>query len=107
MEAEQQAYEDGSKPAAVGYGITSKPGFLVVAGDVKVSKMALTGELEALELRNGNKRLAQQGVLKAVANANDTIAPELTCMKVTDQTGINFKMVKETSTSCSGRSGSW
>ena len=39
---------------------------------------ASTGEHEAVELRDGDKaRYGGKGVLKAVANVNDTIAPAL------------------------------
>merc|ERR1739844_470849 len=38
---------------------------------------ASTGIYEALELRDGGGRLAGKGVLKAVSNVNDKIAPKL------------------------------
>jgi len=57
---------------------------------------ASTGEFEALELRDGDKsRLLGKGVLKAVANVNDIIAPKLIGMDVSDQVGIDKKMVEE------------
>merc|ERR1719203_1172193 len=57
---------------------------------------ASTGIYEALELRDEDKgRLLGKGVLKAVANVNDIIAPKLVGMDVTDQTGIDKKMVEE------------
>jgi enolase len=57
---------------------------------------ASTGIYEALELRDNDKsRLLGKGVLKAVANVNDIIAPALVGMDVTDQTGIDKKMVEE------------
>merc|ERR1719382_1821572 len=57
---------------------------------------ASTGIYEALELRDGDKsRLLGKGVLKAVANVNDIIAPALVGMDVTDQAGIDKKMVEE------------
>ena len=50
--------------------------------------------VEALELRDGNKsRLLGKGVLKAVANVNDLIAPKLMGMNVRDQAGIDNLMV--------------
>jgi len=57
---------------------------------------ASTGEFEALELRDKDKnRLLGKGVLKAVANVNDIIAPRLIGMDVTDQAGIDKAMVEE------------
>merc|ERR1719469_757676 len=57
---------------------------------------ASTGIYEALELRDGDKsRLLGKGVLKAVANVNDIIAPKLIGMDVSDQAGIDKKMVEE------------
>lgn len=57
---------------------------------------ASTGIYEALELRDDDKkRLLGKGVLKAVANINDVIAPKLVGMKVTDQAGIDKLMVEQ------------
>ncbi|MGH3440493.1 MAG: phosphopyruvate hydratase [Nitriliruptorales bacterium] len=48
------------------------------AGRAGVPSGASTGQLEALELRDGDKgRYRGKGVTRAVANVNDTIAPEL------------------------------
>merc|ERR1719329_990466 len=56
---------------------------------------ASTGIYEALELRDGDKkRLLGKGVLKAVDNVNDIIAPKLIGLKVTDQAGIDKLMVE-------------
>ena len=56
---------------------------------------ASTGENEALELRDGDKkRYLGKGVLKAVTNVNEKIAPELIGMPVTDQVGIDHLMLK-------------
>src|SRR5205085_6095894 len=47
-------------------------------GRAIVPSGASTGEHEALELRDGDKkRFLGKGVLKAVANVNETIAPAL------------------------------
>ena len=47
-------------------------------GRAIVPSGASTGEREALELRDGdNKRYKGKGVLKAVENVNETIAPKL------------------------------
>merc|ERR1712147_263634 len=56
---------------------------------------ASTGIYEALELRDGNKgRLLGKGVLKAVENINNIIAPALIGMDVTQQEVIDKKMVE-------------
>jgi len=46
-------------------------------GRAIVPSGASTGEHEALELRDGEKRYMGKGVKKAVANVNDTLKPEL------------------------------
>lgn len=51
---------------------------------------ASTGENEALELRDGDKKRYQgKGVLKAVHNVNEIIAPKLVGMDVTKQAAID------------------
>merc|ERR1719326_1894970 len=56
---------------------------------------ASTGIYEALELRDGDKnRLLGKGVLKAVNNVNNLIAPKLIGMNVTDQSEIDKLMVE-------------
>jgi len=55
---------------------------------------ASTGVHEALELRDGDKnRYMGKGVLKAVANVNDIIAPKLIGMDVTKQEEIDQVML--------------
>merc|ERR1711988_169101 len=57
---------------------------------------ASTGIYEALELRDGDKgRLLGKGVLKAVKNVNDVIAPKIIGMEVTKQRDIDRMMVEE------------
>merc|ERR1719310_1787891 len=57
---------------------------------------ASTGIYEALELRDGDKsRLLGKGVLRAVANVNNIIAPALIGMDVTKQAEIDKLMVEE------------
>lgn len=57
---------------------------------------ASTGIYEALELRDGDKnRLLGKGVLKAVSNVNDILAPKLVGLDVTDQAKIDKLMVEE------------
>ena len=64
-------------------------------GRASVPSGASTGENEALELRDGDKkRYGGKGVLKAVANVNDIIAPALAGMQVTEQRAIDEKMLE-------------
>lgn len=64
-------------------------------GRAAVPSGASTGENEALELRDGDKsRYLGKGVLKAVHNVNNVIAEELIGMDVTDQAGIDRKMIE-------------
>jgi enolase len=56
---------------------------------------ASTGENEALELRDGDKkRYMGKGCLKAVANVNEKIGPEIEGMSALDQVGIDTKMLE-------------
>ncbi len=56
---------------------------------------ASTGTREALELRDGDKsRYLGKGVLKAVANVNDTIKPALIGMDALDQRALDNKMLE-------------
>merc|ERR1711920_512297 len=56
---------------------------------------ASTGIYEALELRDGDKkRLLGKGVLKAVKNVNESIAPKLVGLEVTKQREIDDLMVQ-------------
>jgi len=65
-----------------------------VTGRASVPSGASTGENEALELRDGDKaRYGGKGVLKAVKNVNEIIAPALKGMCVTDQRGIDYAML--------------
>src|SRR5690554_8070219 len=63
-------------------------------GRAAVPSNASTGENEALELRDGDKsRYLGKGVLKAVTNINDVIAPALMGMNVLEQNQIDAKMI--------------
>lgn len=67
---------------------------------------ASTGEHEAVELRDGDKkRFGGKGVLKAVANVNDVIAKEIVGYDVTDQRGIDEAMIKLDGTPNKGKLG--
>jgi enolase len=63
-------------------------------GVAQVPSGASTGSFEACELRDEDpKRYGGKGVLKAVANVNDQIAPELYGMNAFDQQGIDRAMI--------------
>lgn len=65
-----------------------------VMGRASVPSGASTGEHEALELRDQDKyRYGGKGVLKAVKNVNDVIAPALKGMSALDQMGIDNAML--------------
>lgn len=64
-------------------------------GRAIVPSGASTGEHEAVELRDGDKtRYLGKGVLKAVDNVNEVIAPELIGYDVTNQVGIDQAMIE-------------
>ena len=63
-------------------------------GRAAVPSGASTGVHEALELRDGDKsRFGGKGVLKAVENINEQIAPEIIDLDATDQVGIDRIML--------------
>ena len=65
-----------------------------VMGRASVPSGASTGENEALELRDGDKgRFGGKGVLKAVDNVNNVIAPALKGDCVLNQRAIDYKML--------------
>ena len=65
-----------------------------VMGRASVPSGASTGENEALELRDGDKkRYGGKGILKAVENINTIIAPALKGMSALDQIGIDHAML--------------
>lgn len=64
-------------------------------GRAAVPSGASTGEHEALELRDGDKkRYGGKGVTKAVNNVNTVIADALLGMEVTDQVGIDRTLLE-------------
>ncbi|MEO7923362.1 MAG: phosphopyruvate hydratase [Chitinophagaceae bacterium] len=64
-------------------------------GRAAVPSGASTGIHEAVELRDGDKKkYGGKGVLKAVKNVNDLIAPVLMGYDVADQTGIDEMMIQ-------------
>ena len=75
-------------------------------GRALVPSGASTGIYEAVELRDGDKsRYLGKGVLNAVKNVNDIIAPELVGMDVTDQCGIDRLMIALDGTKNKGKLG--
>ena len=63
-------------------------------GRAAVPSGASTGENEALELRDGDKsRYLGKGVLNAVKNVNEVIAPAVIGMNVADQVGVDKAMI--------------
>jgi enolase len=66
-----------------------------ILGRAAVPSGASTGENEALELRDGDKnRYLGKGVLKAVDNVNNIIAPAIVGMSALDQVGVDKKMLE-------------
>ena len=66
-----------------------------VIGRAAVPSGASTGELEALELRDGDKkRFYGKGVLKAVENVNNIIAEEIVGLDAADQRLIDETMLE-------------
>ena len=66
-----------------------------VVGRASVPSGASTGENEALELRDGDKsRYCGKGVLKAVENVNNVIAPALVGLSALEQRAIDYKMLE-------------
>ncbi len=87
-------------------------------GRAAVPSGASTGEHEALELRDGTltakqlpkgvdgkKRFGGKGVLAAVANVNNKIAPEIVGFDALDQVGVDKQMLKLDGTSTKSRLG--
>ena len=64
-------------------------------GRAAVPSGASTGEREAIELRDGDKsRYLGKGVLKAIENVNEIIADALIGWEVSDQAGIDRKLIE-------------
>ncbi len=77
-----------------------------IKGRAIVPSGASTGEHEAVELRDGDKkRYFGKGVLKAVENVNRDIARELKDFDAADQRGLDQKMVELDGTNNKGRLG--
>jgi len=64
-------------------------------GQAAVPSGASTGTYEAVELRDGDKkRYGGKGVLQAVKNINEQIAPAIKGMAATDQEAIDHKLIE-------------
>lgn len=75
-------------------------------GRAAVPSGASTGVHEAVELRDGDKKkFGGKGVLKAVNNVNETLAPKLLGYDVADQTGIDQMMIQLDDTPNKGKLG--
>lgn len=75
-------------------------------GRAAVPSGASTGIHEAVELRDADKKkYLGKGVLKAVKNVNDSIAPALLGYDVADQTGIDEMMIQLDGTPNKGKLG--
>ena len=62
-------------------------------GRAAVPSGASTGEHEAVELRDGGSNYMGKGVLKAVNNVNNILAPSIIGLSVFGQTEIDVKMI--------------
>lgn len=66
-----------------------------IVGTAAVPSGASTGEHEAVELRDGDKkRYLGKGVLTAVENVNEKIFPEIEGMDALDQIGVDNAMIE-------------
>ena len=65
-----------------------------ISGKATVPSGASTGTREALELRDGGKRYAGKGVLKAIKNVNEKIAKAVVGMEIDKIQEIDAKMIK-------------
>ncbi len=91
----------GNPTVSVTVGLSN--GITATAG---VPSGASTGENEAVELRDGDKkRYGGKGVLKAVANVNKTIAPKLVGMDPSRQAEIDYRMIELDGTPNKGKFG--
>jgi enolase len=75
-------------------------------GRAAVPSGASTGEKEAIELRDGDKkRWMGKGVSKAVANVSKSIAPKLLGMEALDQVAVDHAMIALDGTKTKGKLG--
>ena len=77
-----------------------------ISASASVPSGASTGENEAVELRDGDKkRYGGKGVLKAVGNVNKIIAPKLAGMEASRQAEIDYRMMELDGTANKGKLG--
>jgi enolase len=77
-----------------------------VSASASVPSGASTGENEAVELRDGDKkRYGGKGVLKAVENVNKTIAPAVKGMEASQQAEMDRRMIELDGTPNKGKLG--
>ncbi|GAB4421929.1 MAG: phosphopyruvate hydratase [Bacteroidia bacterium] len=76
-----------------------------ITGRAAVPSGASTGMHEAVELRDEEDRYMGKGVLKAVNNVNETIAPELEGMLVYEQAAIDKLLIELDGTPNKGKLG--
>jgi enolase len=75
-------------------------------GRAAVPSGASTGEHEAIELRDGDaKRYRGKGVLKAVHNVGEVLAPALLGMDAFDQAGVDARLIALDGTANKGKLG--
>lgn len=74
-------------------------------GRAIVPSGASTGQREALELRDKDKRYGGKGVMKAVKNVNEKIAPKLYGLEACDQAYIDNLMINLDNTKNKGKLG--
>ena len=65
-----------------------------ILGRASIPSGASTGEREALELRDNEKRYLGKGVLKAVNNVNTILRENLIGFDAYDQKGLDYKMIE-------------
>lgn len=76
-----------------------------VMGRAIVPSGASTGQYEAVELRDGEKRYNGLGVEKAVSNVNDIIADEIVGLNAIDQAYIDQRLIELDGTKNKGKLG--
>lgn len=74
-------------------------------GRAAVPSGASTGSFEALELRDGGNAYMGKGVMTAVKNVNEIIAPAIIGMPADDQTALDEKMLALDGTANKGKLG--
>jgi enolase len=75
------------------------------AGRAAVPSGASTGELEAVEIRDGSQEWGGKGVSRAVANVNGELAEAVHGLEPADQEGLDRRMVELDGTPNKGRLG--